>query len=106
MNLVIKKDGNVLTLAGLLTIEHGHKLREVLSGIIAQSNQIFVSMAEVEDVDIAGLQILYAGRTDALRANKEFIWTKISAACVDNAALAGMSRFLGFPEPTEFLLPK
>jgi anti-anti-sigma regulatory factor len=106
MNLAIKEDGNHLTLSGLLTIEHGHQLREVLSGIIAHSNQVFVSLAEVEDVDIASLQILYAARTDALRAKKEFIWTEISAACGDNAALAGMSRFLGFPEPTEFSLPE
>jgi anti-sigma B factor antagonist len=106
MNLAFKEDGNRLTLSGLLTIEHGRELREVLSGIIARSNQVFVSLAEVEDVDIAGLQILYAARTDALRDNKEFIWTGISAACGDNAALAGMSRFLSFPEPAEFSLPE
>jgi anti-anti-sigma regulatory factor len=106
MNLAIKEDGNHLTLAGMLTIEDAHMLREVLSGIIARSNQFFVSLAEVEDVDIASLQILYAARRDALRDDKEFIWTEISAACGDNAALAGMSRFLGFPEPTEFSLPE
>jgi len=102
MNLAIEEDGNHLTLSGLLTIEHGHKLREVLRGIIAHGNQIFVSLAEVEDVDIATLQILYAARTAALRDNKEFIWTNLSTACGDNAALAGMSRLLGFPGPTEF----
>jgi anti-anti-sigma regulatory factor len=102
MNLAIQEDGNHLTLSGMLTIEDGHKLREVLSGIIARSNQVLVSLGEVEDVDIASLQILYAARTDALRDNKEVIWTDISAACGDNAALAGMSRFLGFPEPTAF----
>ena len=106
MNLSIKEDGNHLTLSGLLTIERGNELREVLSGIMARSNQVFVSLAEVEDVDIASLQILYAARTDALRDNKEFIWTEISAACGDNAALAGMSRFLGFPEPTECSPPE
>ena len=106
MKLAIQEDGDHLTLAGSLTIEQAHQLREVLSGIIARSNQVFVSLAEVEDVDIASLQILYAARTDALRAKKEFIWTEISAACGDNAALAGMSRFLGFPEPTEFSLPE
>jgi len=106
MNLAIKEDGNHLTLSGLLTIEHGHKLWEVLSGIIAHSNRVFVSLAEVEDVDIAGLQILFAARTEALRENKEFIWTEVSAACGDNAALAGMTRFLGFPESTEFSLPE
>jgi anti-anti-sigma regulatory factor len=104
--LAIKEDGNHLTLSGVFTIEHGRKLREGLSGIIARSSQVFVSLAEVEDVDIAGLQILYAARTDALRNNKEFIWTEISAACGDNAALAGMSRFLGFPEATEFSHPE
>ncbi len=106
MNLAIKEDGNHLTLSGLLTIEHGRELRDVLSGIIARSNQVFVSLAEVEDVDIASLQILYAARTDALRDNKDFIWTGISTACGDNAALAGMSRFLSFPEPVEFSLPE
>jgi len=58
----------------------------------------------LEDVDITTLQILYAARTDALRDNKEFTWTEISTACGENAALAGMSRFLGFPEPTDFSL--
>jgi anti-anti-sigma regulatory factor len=104
MKLAIQEDGDHLTLAGSLTIEQAHQLREVLSGIIARSNQVFVSLAEVEDVDIASLQILYAARRDALRDDKEFIWTEISAACGDNAALAGMSRFLGFPEPAEFSL--
>ncbi len=104
--LAIKEDGDHLTISGVLTIEHGHKLREVLSGIIARGRQVFVSLAEVEDVDIASLQILYPARTDALRDNKEFVWTEISAACGDNAALAGMSRFLGFPERTESSLPE
>jgi anti-anti-sigma regulatory factor len=106
MNLAIQEDGDHLTLSGLLTIEDGHRLRQVLSGIIARGNHIVVSLAEVEDVDIASLQILYAARTDALRGNKEFVWTEISAACGDNAALAGMSRFLGFPEPTESSPPQ
>jgi anti-anti-sigma regulatory factor len=104
--LGIREDGNRLTLSGLLTIEHGHKLREGLSGVIARNNRIFVSLAEVEDVDIASLQILYAARTDALRVHKEFTWTEIPAACGDNAALAGMSRFLGFPDATEFSVPE
>ena len=106
MNLAIQEDGNHLTLSGLLTIEHGQQLREVLRGIITRSDQVFVSLAGVEDVDIASLQILYAARTDALGDNKEFIWTEVSAACADNAALAGMSGFLGFPEPTELSLPE
>jgi hypothetical protein len=50
---------------------------------------------------VAGLQILYAARAEALRDNKEFIWTQVSAACDDMAALAGMSRFLGFAEPAD-----
>ena len=104
MKLAIQEDGDHLTLAGSLTIEQAHQLREVLCALIARSNQVFVSLAEVEDVDIASLQILYAARRDALRDDKEFIWTEISAACGDNAALAGMSRFLGFPEPAEFSL--
>ena len=101
----IKDDGDHLTLSGVLTIEHRHKLREVLLGIIARRSRVLVSLAEVEDVDVAGLQILYAARTEALRENKDFIWTEISAACGDNAALAGMSRFLGFPEPTDTSRP-
>jgi anti-anti-sigma factor len=106
MKLAIQEDGDHLTLAGLLTIEHAHQLREVLSGIIARRKQVLVSLAQVEDVDIASLQILYAARTDALRDNKEFVWTEVSAACGDNAALAGMSRILGFPEPTGISLPE
>ena len=101
MELAIQEDGDHLTLSGLLTIEHAHQLREVLSGFIARRDHLFVSLAGVEDMDIASLQILYAARTEALGDNKEFIWTEISAACGDNAALAGMSRLLGFPEPTE-----
>jgi anti-anti-sigma regulatory factor len=102
----MKEDGNHLTLSGMLTIEDVHKLREVLSVIIARSNQVFVSLAEVEDVDVASLQILFAARTEALRDDKEFTWTEISAACGENAALAGMSHFLGFPESTELPLQK
>src|ERR1039458_6514944 len=102
----ITEDDDHLTLSGSLTIEHGHELREALSGIIARGNQVFVSLAEVEDVDVASLQILYAARTEALRENKDFIWTEISAACGDNAALAGMCCFLGFPEPSEVSSPE
>jgi len=46
----IKEDGDHLTLSGVLTIEHGHKLREVLLGIIARRSRVLVSLAEVEDV--------------------------------------------------------
>ncbi len=106
MNPAIKEDGDHLTLSGLLTIERGHELRDVLSGMIARSNRVSVSLAEVEDIDIASLQIFYAARTEAIRNNKEFIWTEISAACGKNAALAGMSCFLGFPEPIELSLPE
>ena len=97
--LAIEEDGDVLTLSGLLTVEHGCKLREALLRIVAHGGRILVSLAAVEDVDVAGLQILYAARAEALRANQEFIWTEISTACGDMAALAGMSQFLGFPEP-------
>jgi hypothetical protein len=51
-------------------------------------------------MDVAGLQILFAARAEALGDNKKFVWTEISSACYNNAALAGMSRFLGFPEST------
>jgi len=105
-DLAIKQDGYHLTLSGSLTIEHGHELREALGGIIARGNQVFVSLAGVEDVDLAGLQLLYAARTEALRENKEFAWTEISAACGDNVALAGLSCFLGFPEPSEVSSPE
>jgi len=96
--LNIREDGDFLTLSGLLTIEHGAKLRDALRGIIACGSRVCVSLAEVEDVDVAGLQILYAARTEAVRDHKEFIWTEISAISADMAALAGMSEFLGFPE--------
>ncbi|MGA2986325.1 MAG: STAS domain-containing protein [Terriglobia bacterium] len=104
--LGIKEEGNHLTLSGVLAIDHGQELGEVLSGVIARSQQVFVSLAEVEDVDTASLQLLYAARTEALHENKDFIWTEISTACGDNAALAGMSRFLGFPEPTDSSHPE
>jgi anti-anti-sigma regulatory factor len=104
--LAIEEGGDLLTLSGLLTIEHGRKLREALRGSIARGSRIFVSLAEVEDVDVAGLQILYAARAEALRDNKEFVWTELSAACGDMAALAGMSRLLGFPEPTDSSRPR
>ena len=103
--LAIEEGGDLLTLSGLLTIEHGRKLREALRGSIARGSRIFVSLAEVEDVDVAGLQILYAARAEALRDNKEFIWSEISAACGEMAALAGMSRFLGFQDPADYLQP-
>jgi ABC-type transporter Mla MlaB component len=97
----IKEDGNHLTLSGPLTIEYGRQLWEALRTTIARGNQAFISLAEVEDVDVVGLQILYAARKEALRDDKEFVWLGISAACSDNAALAGMSGLLGFPEPAD-----
>jgi anti-anti-sigma regulatory factor len=106
MNLAIEEVGDRLTLSGLLTIAHGHELQKALSGFVSRSSQAFVSLAGVEDVDAAGLQILFAARTEALRSNKAFAWTEISAACRSNAALAGMSRFLGFQEQTEFPPPE
>ena len=97
----IKEDGNHLTLSGPLTIEYGRQLWEALRTTIARGNQAFISLAEVEDVDVVGLQILYAARKEALGDDKELIWTAISAACGENAALAGMSGFLGFSEPAD-----
>jgi anti-anti-sigma regulatory factor len=104
--LVFQEKGNHLTLSGLLTIEHAQQLQDLFSRIIAYGDHVFVSLARVEDVDAAGLQVLYAARTEVLRDNRQFIWTEISAACSENAALAGMSRFLGFQEATGFSLPE
>jgi anti-anti-sigma regulatory factor len=104
--LSIAEDGDLLTLSGSLTIEHGRKLLEALRGIIARGSRIRVSLAAVEDVDAAGLQILYAARAEALRDGKEFTWTALSAACGEMTTLAGMSRLLGFPEPADSSRPR
>ena len=102
----IKEDGDHLILSGLLTVEHGRKLREVLRGILARGSPIVVSLAEVEDVDVAGLQLLHAARREALRENKTIIWSELSAACADMAALAGMSESLGFPPSADPSTPE
>jgi len=104
--LSIEEDGDLLTLSGSLTIEHGCKLLEALRTIIARGSRIRVSLAEVEDLDAAGLQILYAARAEALRDSKEFTWTALSAACGEMAEIAGMSRLLGFPEPAGSARPR
>ena len=104
--LVFQETGNHLALSGLLTIEYAQQLQDLLSRIVGCGDHVFVSLAQVEDVDVAGLQVLYAARIKVLRNNRQFIWTEISAACGENAALAGMTRFLGFQEATEFSLPE
>jgi anti-anti-sigma regulatory factor len=104
--LSIEDDGGLLTLSGSLTIEHGRQLLEALRSTNARGSQIRVSLAEVEDLDAAGLQILYAARAEALRDSKEFTWTALSAACGEVAEIAGMSQILGFPEPAGAAQPR
>lgn len=97
-NFAFKEDGDVLKLSGSLTIEHGDHLLETLRETVACRSRVLVSLAEVKDLDTAGLQILYAARNQAQLAGKELVWTEISAACAEIAKLAGMRLLLGFPE--------
>jgi anti-anti-sigma factor len=62
----------VINLHGALTVDRAVALKEEISAVLAQTDQVFVNLSQTEDIDLACLQVFYAARRSARAADKQF----------------------------------
>jgi anti-anti-sigma regulatory factor len=60
-----------VALQGPLTIERAAAVKEALGKALAAASIILVDISSAEDIDLAGLQVLYAARAEAKAGGKE-----------------------------------
>jgi anti-anti-sigma regulatory factor len=66
------KDHEIIKLAGELTIERAEELRKMLGDKLERTERLFLSFAEVTEVDVSFLQLLCSAHRTALKVQKCF----------------------------------
>lgn len=61
-----------LALSGAYTVDRAAGLKSELQALLAGQEPAFVSLSELEELDLACLQVLYAARRSAKASGKEF----------------------------------
>jgi anti-anti-sigma factor len=84
-------------LSGELDIYAAATLRESLQQIVSQHHEIEILLADVSEVDGAGLQVLVAAKNEALRQGARLSLSDHSVAVVNALQLCRLDRFFGDP---------
>lgn len=67
-----KATSKTLNLSGAYTVDRAAGLKAELSSLLDGAEQAIVSLSEVEELDLACLQVIYAARRSAKAAGREF----------------------------------
>lgn len=91
MTLSTDKITGVLQISGTLDIDAANGLREALLDCLLHQGEIVADISELDGCDAAGLQVLLAGRRDAMAAGKPFRFTAPSHVLAQTALALGFS---------------
>ncbi len=86
-----------MRLSGELDIYAAAALRECLQKVVSQHHEIEMILADVSEVDGAGLQVLVAAKNEALRQGARLSLSDHSVAVVNALQLCRLDRFFGDP---------
>ena len=85
------KDSNsVIELDAILNIQNVVNLYERLKKSYAENNAIEINASQVNSIDTATLQLLFALKRDAIKNQKQVIFTKPSLKFLESARLLGL----------------
>lgn len=84
-------------LASSCSIKEVAALRGRLGDLIQESAPVTIDASAVERIDTATLQLLFAFVRDRLNADREIVWTGVTASLDDAARLLGMRDLLCLP---------
>ncbi len=85
------------TIEGEMTIYTALELKEQLMAALTQCSALELSMAGVDEIDSAGLQLLMLTKTEAKAQDKTLSLSDHSAAVLDILALCNLESFFGDP---------
>lgn len=84
-----------LTLDGELTIPYADELKTKLESTLQRGNNVSLDMKNVSEIDISGLQLLYAAQLSSEKTNKRFTIDNCSEAFKQVVLDAGYSHAKG-----------
>ena len=80
-----------------MTIYEAMELHALFSATLAEHQQIEVNLADVVEIDSAGLQLMVALKNAALKQNKSLAFTAHSRGVIELLDLFNMTPFFGDP---------
>lgn len=80
-----------------MSIYEALALRELFSDALKMHQEIEVNLANVAEIDCAGLQLMIALKNDALKLSKKVIFTGHSTEVIDFLNLFNITSFFGDP---------
>jgi anti-anti-sigma factor len=81
-----------LQIDGSIDIYNAGQLRSTLEEYVQSTEKAIIDLAQVEDVDVVGLQLLYSAQKTAAKFGKAF------ALCNIPACLLALQKTIGLPE--------
>jgi anti-anti-sigma factor len=82
---------------GEMTIYTATELKEQLLSYVTRPGQVELNLAQVSDLDSAGLQLLILAKREALRVGASMHMTGHSRAVLDALDLCDLAAFFGDP---------
>jgi anti-anti-sigma regulatory factor len=86
---------SIINLDATLTIQHVVKLHEKLKKAYLAHNAIEINASQVSSIDTATLQLLVALKKDAVKQQKEVVFSEPSLRFIESAGLLGLLETLG-----------
>ena len=86
---------SIINLDATLTIQHVVKLHEKLKKAYLAHNAIEINASKVSSIDTATLQLLVALKKDAVKQQKEVVFSEPSLRFIESAGLLGLLETLG-----------
>ena len=99
MSIEIENRGNLCHIAirGEMLINQAAAMKEPLLQGIASAEKIEVNLAEVDELDSAGLQLLALIKRESLQQGRELAFTHHSPAVTEVIELCDLARTFGDP---------
>lgn len=91
MNALPDSAADTFTLNGSLTIYRAVELRELLMLALARKGDVLLDLGEVEEIDLAGVQLLLLAQREARELGKALAWGPQSEAVREALLLAGLA---------------
>ncbi len=86
-----------LTLEGELTIYSAAETKTQLLAFLDSANELEINLAEVSEIDTAGLQLLILAKQEARRSGKKLHFSLHSPAVIQLLELANLAAFFDDP---------